>query len=55
VILLACPHAHVYELDASGVRSPDYDDLEAVRLTRGFLGEPERYLRALRAAPDLED
>jgi hypothetical protein len=22
------------------------DDLDAVRLTRGFLGDPERYLRA---------
>jgi predicted ATPase len=24
-----------------------YDDLEAVRLTRGFLDAPERYLRAV--------
>jgi predicted ATPase len=48
-ILLACPHARVFELDDSGVGSPAYDDLNAVRLTRGFLAAPERYLRALEA------
>jgi predicted ATPase len=46
-ILLACPDARVYELDASGVTTPDYDDLQAVSLTRGFLAAPERYLMAL--------
>ena len=46
-ILLACPHARVYELVDSGVTAPAYDDLQAVRLTRGFLEAPERYLRAL--------
>ncbi len=48
-ILLACPQARVYELDNDGVSTPDYDELEAVRLTRGFLAAPERYLRALDA------
>lgn len=48
-ILLACPDARVYELDDSGIATPDYDDLEAVRLTRGFLAAPERYLRAIDA------
>jgi predicted ATPase len=46
-ILLACPHARVYELDGSSVTTPDYDDLQAVSLTRGFLAAPERYLMAL--------
>jgi predicted ATPase len=46
-ILLACPGARVYELDERGVTSPPYDELDAVRLTRGFLDAPERYLRAL--------
>jgi len=46
-ILLACPNARVYELDESGVTTPAYDELQAVRLTRGFLEAPERYLRAL--------
>jgi predicted ATPase len=46
-ILLACPNALVYELDQDGVDTPDYDDLQAVRLIRGFLAAPERYLRAL--------
>jgi predicted ATPase len=51
-ILLACPGARIYELDASGCSECDYDDLDAVRLTRGFLGDPERYLRAALGEPD---
>jgi len=46
-ILLACRDARIYELDGTGVTAPDYDDLQAVSLTRGFLAAPERYLRAL--------
>jgi predicted ATPase len=45
-LLLACPDARVYELDDEGLRPCAYDDLDAVRLTRGFLEAPERYLRA---------
>lgn len=45
-ILLACPDARIYELTERGVASCEYDDLDAVRLTRGFLDDPERYLRA---------
>jgi predicted ATPase len=45
-ILLACPEAQIYELDAGGIAPCAYDDLDAVRLTRGFLEAPERYLRA---------
>ncbi len=45
-ILLACPGARVYELSDDGVAQTAYDDLEAVRFTRGFLEAPERYLRA---------
>jgi predicted ATPase len=48
-ILLACPGARVYELDESGIATPAYDELQAVRLTRGFLEAPERYLRAMGA------
>jgi predicted ATPase len=51
-ILLACPDARIYEFDESGVGTPDYDDLEAVRLTRGFLAAPERYLRAIDAGDE---
>jgi predicted ATPase len=46
-ILLACPGARIYELDDTGARATGYDDLDAVRLTRGFLDAPDRYLRAL--------
>ncbi len=45
-ILLACPGARIYELDENGLAECAYDDLDAVRLTRGFLEAPERYLRA---------
>ena len=45
-VLLACPGARIYELDERGLAPCAYDDLDAVRLTRGFLEAPERYLRA---------
>jgi len=45
-ILLACPGARIYELGPDGIAECAYDDLDTVRLTRGFLDAPERYLRA---------
>jgi predicted ATPase len=45
-ILLACPGAQIYELSASGVEACAYDALGTVRLMRGFLEAPDRYLRA---------
>jgi predicted ATPase len=45
-ILLACPRADIYELTPGGMTPCAYDDLDTVRLTRGFLDAPERYLRA---------
>jgi predicted ATPase len=45
-ILLACPGARIYELGDRGVTACAYDDVDAVRLMRGFLDAPERYLRA---------
>lgn len=47
-ILLALPGARIYELSEAGIATPEYDDLEAVRLTRGFLDAPEAYLHAIR-------
>jgi predicted ATPase len=44
--LLAIPGARIYELDDRGVSECAYDDLDAIRFTRGFLDAPERYLRA---------
>ena len=46
-ILLACPDARIYELSESGASPCPYDALDAVRITRGFLDAPERYLRAV--------
>lgn len=45
-VLLAIPGARIYELTESGVAPCDYDDLDTVRLMRGFLDAPDRYLRA---------
>lgn len=45
-ILLALPGARLYELDGDGARPAEYDELEAVRLTRGFLADPGRWVRA---------
>src|SRR4051812_43976468 len=45
-ILLACPGAQIYELSTAGIAPCEYDDLDGVRITRGFLEAPERYLRA---------
>jgi predicted ATPase len=47
-ILLAAPMARIYELDEDGINTAEYDDLQAVQLTRAFLEAPERYLRAIR-------
>jgi predicted ATPase len=46
-ILLAYPGATIYECGEDGLARVDYDDAEPVRLTRGFLAAPERYLRML--------
>ena len=45
-VLLAIPGARIYEMDETGFAECAYDDLDTVRLTRGFLEAPERYLRA---------
>jgi predicted ATPase len=45
-ILLACPGALIYELSTDGIEECSYDALDTVRLMRGFLEAPERYLRA---------
>lgn len=54
-ILLAAPNAQIYELDESGINRVAYDDLEAVRQTRGFLDAPERYLRQITIDPETGD
>jgi predicted ATPase len=53
-ILLACPEAQIYELDGDGIALSAYDDLEAVRLTRGFLDAPEPFIRATLGDADRE-
>jgi predicted ATPase len=45
-ILLACPVARLYEFDDGGPFPAEYEDIEAVRVTRAFLEAPERFVRA---------
>jgi predicted ATPase len=54
-ILLAAPAARIYELDEDGINITDYDDLQAVRLTRGFLDAPDRYLRQIMDDAEADD
>jgi predicted ATPase len=47
-MLVSLPGAHLIELDEDGMRQVDaFEDLELVRNWRGFLDEPDRYLRHL--------
>ncbi len=46
-MLLAYPGARIYELDEDGIGEVAFEDTDVVRLTRGFLEAPERYLRHL--------
>lgn len=49
-ILLAFPGARIYSFDRMPIAEVPYAELEHVVLTREFLNDPGRYLRALRGA-----
>lgn len=46
-IVLAYPDAIIYECNVDGLRAIEYDEAEPVRLMRGFLADPGRYLTQL--------
>jgi predicted ATPase len=46
-ILMAYPGATILSMDAGAIEEVAYDALEHVRITRGFLDHPERYLSRL--------
>jgi predicted ATPase len=46
-LLLAAPGAAIWSFDHTPARPVAFDDLEHVRLVRGFLADPEAYLRRL--------
>jgi predicted ATPase len=48
-ILTALPGATILELDEEGLREVAWADLELVRAWRGYLDDPQRYLRHLLA------
>ncbi len=54
-ILLAASNARIYELDEHGIAPTEYDELQAVRLMRGFLEAPERYLRQITIDPEADE
>jgi predicted ATPase len=46
-ILLAYPNATIYNFVDGSIEKTAYDDLEHVQITRGFLNNPDSYLRHL--------
>lgn len=46
-ILLAFPHAEIFEFSDKGIKSIRYEDCEHYKITRSFLENPERTLRYL--------
>lgn len=46
-ILLAYPNATIYNFAHGSIEKAVYDDLEHVQITRGFLNNPDSYLRHL--------
>lgn len=46
-ILMAFPHATIYNFDGSTLSRVAYDEVENVKLTKAFLQSPERYIKHL--------
>ncbi len=46
-ILMSYPGAEILHFDGEGIAPITFDEIEHVRVTRAFLGNPERYLREL--------
>jgi predicted ATPase len=44
---MAYPGATILSMDGGAIEPVAYEDLEHVRITRGFLNNPERYLEGL--------
>jgi predicted ATPase len=47
-ILMAMPHSNILLAEDGRLRVAEWNELEHVRVTRGFLNDPERFLRRLR-------
>jgi predicted ATPase len=47
-ILMAMPHSSILLAEDGRLRVAEWNELEHVRVTRGFLNDPERFLRRLR-------
>lgn len=47
-LLLAYPGARIYSFDSTPIEAIAWDETDHVRLTRDFLANPDRFLRALR-------
>jgi predicted ATPase len=53
-LLMAFPHARLYELAGDRLTERAFDDLEVVSLWRGFLAAPHRFLRHLGDSDDVD-
>ncbi len=51
-ILLAYPEATIYECSEMSLSEIEYEDANPVRLTKGFLDAPQRYLHELLDTPE---
>jgi predicted ATPase len=45
---MAMPHSNTLLAEDGRLRVAEWNELEHVRVTRGFLNDPERFLRRLR-------
>jgi predicted ATPase len=48
-ILMAYPHACIYQCNDKGIKAVAYDETEHVKVTRDFLADPKRMLQHLLA------
>ena len=46
-IIMAYPHARIYQLDGDGIHAVEYEETEHYLITRGFLANPARTLEGL--------
>jgi predicted ATPase len=49
-VLAAIPHAQILQLDEEGINEVEWEDLDTVAQWRGYLADPERYLRHVLAS-----
>ena len=54
-LLLAYPHALIYQCDEDGLRQVSYEETDACRITKAFLRGPEKMIGELLAEDEMEE